>query len=47
MPILTEAGLLTDLLVGGGGLERAFGAVLEKFVLMGLVKPGLASGTLG
>lgn len=37
-PILTDAGLLAHLLGGGQGLERSFGAVLENFVAMEIVK---------
>ncbi len=36
--ILTDSGLLAHLLGGGRGVERSFGAVLENFVLMELVK---------
>lgn len=36
--ILTDTGLLAHLLGGGAGLERAFGAALENFVLMEIVK---------
>jgi predicted AAA+ superfamily ATPase len=36
--ILTDSGLLAHLLDGGRGVERSFGAVLESFVLMELVK---------
>jgi predicted AAA+ superfamily ATPase len=36
--ILTDAGLLAHLLGGGEALERSFGAALENFVLMELVK---------
>ncbi len=36
--VLTDAGLLAHLLGGGGGLERSFGAVLENFLLMEIVK---------
>lgn len=36
--ILTDTGLLAHLLGGGAGLERSFGAALENFVLMELVK---------
>lgn len=41
--ILADSGLLAHLLGGGGGLERAFGAVLENFVLMELVKQASVS----
>ena len=37
-PILADTGLLTHLLGGGDGVQRSFGAVLENFVLMELVK---------
>jgi uncharacterized protein len=36
--ILSDAGLLMHLLGGGEGVERSFGAVLENFVTMELVK---------
>lgn len=36
--ILTDSGLLAHLLGGGDGLARAFGAALENFVLMEIVK---------
>jgi predicted AAA+ superfamily ATPase len=36
--ILADTGLLTHLLGGGDGVQRSFGAVLENFVLMELVK---------
>jgi predicted AAA+ superfamily ATPase len=36
--VLTDAGLLAHLLGGGEALERSFGAALENFVLMELVK---------
>ena len=36
--ILADAGLLAHLLGGGDGVQRSFGAVLENFVLMELVK---------
>lgn len=36
--VLADAGLLAHLLGGGEGVERAFGAVLENFVLMEIVK---------
>ena len=36
--ILADTGLLAHLLGGGDGVQRSFGAVLENFVLMELVK---------
>ena len=36
--ILTDSGLLAHLLGGGDGVERSFGAMLENFVLMEIVK---------
>jgi predicted AAA+ superfamily ATPase len=36
--VLTDAGLLAHLLGGGDLIERSFGAVLENFVLMEIVK---------
>ena len=36
--VLTDAGLLVHLLGGGDLIERSFGAVLENFVLMEIVK---------
>jgi predicted AAA+ superfamily ATPase len=36
--ILVDSGLLTHLLGGGAGVERHFGALLENFVLMEIVK---------
>jgi predicted AAA+ superfamily ATPase len=36
--ILSDSGLLAHLLGGGEGLERSFGALLENFVLMEIVK---------
>jgi uncharacterized protein len=36
--MLTDAGLLSHLLGGGDGVERSFGAALENFVTMELVK---------
>ncbi len=41
--ILTDAGLLAHLLGGKPALERSFGAVLENFVLMELVKQASVS----
>jgi predicted AAA+ superfamily ATPase len=41
--ILTDAGLLAHLLGGGEGVTRDFGAVLENFVLMEIVKQASVS----
>jgi len=43
--ILTDPGLLAYLLGGGEAVERSFGAVLENFVLMEIVKQAAVSET--
>ncbi|MBW8059970.1 MAG: ATP-binding protein [Solirubrobacterales bacterium] len=41
--ILSDAGLLAHLLGGGEGVDRSFGAVLENFVMMEIVKQASVS----
>jgi predicted AAA+ superfamily ATPase len=41
--ILTDSGLLTQLLGGGNGVDRLFGPALENFVLIEIVKQASVS----